>query len=246
MKILIFFVAHWYLSLFAQSFFHHRYSAHQMFTMNKFTEKIFFIFSFIVQGSSYMSPKVYGAMHRMHHAHADTEKDPHSPKYSNNLIKLMVKTYHQFKGVQDNTIELKDTFYKNLPDWKWFDKIAGSLFVKLLWSAAYVLFYVKFATAWWMFLLIPVHILMGPVHGTIVNWFAHKIGYTNHDIDNDSKNLMPFDPFMLGEGYHNNHHAHGGRANFAEKWYEIDPIYPIIRLFDWIGIIKLNQLALKR
>ena len=26
MEILIFFVAHWYLSLFAQSFFHHRYS----------------------------------------------------------------------------------------------------------------------------------------------------------------------------------------------------------------------------
>ena len=48
--------------------------------MNKFTEKIFFVFSFIVQGSSYMSPKVYGAMHRMHHAHADTEKDPHSPE----------------------------------------------------------------------------------------------------------------------------------------------------------------------
>ena len=63
-----------------------------------------------------MSPKVYGAMHRMHHAHADTEKDPHSPKYSNNVIKLMVKTYHQFKGVQDKTIELKDAFYKNLPD----------------------------------------------------------------------------------------------------------------------------------
>ena len=87
MEILIFFVAHWYLSLFAQSFFHHRYSAHQMFTMNKFTEKIFFIFSFVVQGSSYMSPKVYGAMHRMHHAHADTEKDPHSPKFSSNLVK---------------------------------------------------------------------------------------------------------------------------------------------------------------
>ena len=132
MEILIFFVAHWYLSLFAQSFFHHRYSAHQMFTMNKFTEKIFFVFSFLVQGSSYMSPKVYGAMHRMHHAHADTEKDPHSPKYSNNVIKLMVKTYHQFKGVQDKTIELKDSFYKNLPDWKWFDKMAGSFFVKLL------------------------------------------------------------------------------------------------------------------
>ena len=83
-----------------------------------------------------MSPKVYGAMHRMHHAHADTEKDPHSPKYSSNLVKLMVKTYHQFRGVQNNSIELKPSFYKNLPDWKWFDKMAGSFVVKLLWAAA--------------------------------------------------------------------------------------------------------------
>ena len=85
-------------------------------------EKVFFVYSFIAQGSSYMSPKVYGAMHRMHHAYADTEKDPHSPKYSRHLVKLMVKTYHQFRGVQNNSIELKPSFYKNLPDWKWFDK----------------------------------------------------------------------------------------------------------------------------
>lgn len=245
MAILLFIIIHWYLSLFAQSFFHHRYSAHQMFTMSPFMEKLFYIYCFITQGSSYMSPKVYGAMHRMHHAYADTEKDPHSPKYSNNFVKLMVKTYHQFKGIQEETIPLKESFSKNLPDWKWFDKMAGSLFVKALWAIAYTLFYVEFATAWWMYLFIPVHILMGPVHGTIVNWFAHKIGYTNHKVNDTSKNLMPFDPFMLGEGYHNNHHAFGGRANFAEKWYEIDPIYPIIRIFDWIGIIKLNPVALK-
>ena len=124
MEIFIFLVAHWYLSLFAQSFFHHRYSAHQMFTMPKFMEKIFYVYSFIAQGSSYMSPYVYGAMHRMHHAFADTEKDPHSPKYSSNIIKLMVKTYHQFRGVQNRTIEVKESFYKNLPDWKWFDKMS--------------------------------------------------------------------------------------------------------------------------
>ena len=40
--ILVFFVAHWYLSLFFQTFFLHRYAAHKAFTMNKFTEKVFF------------------------------------------------------------------------------------------------------------------------------------------------------------------------------------------------------------
>lgn len=41
MSILAFFLAHWYLSLFAQTFFLHRYAAHQMFTMNKTWEKTF-------------------------------------------------------------------------------------------------------------------------------------------------------------------------------------------------------------
>ena len=71
MEIFLFIVVHWYLSLFAQSFFHHRYSAHQMFTMPKWVEKFFFIFSFIAQGSSYMSPKVYGILHRLHHEQAE-------------------------------------------------------------------------------------------------------------------------------------------------------------------------------
>lgn len=51
---------------------------------------------------------------------------------------------------------------------------------------------------------------------------------------------------MLGEGYHNNHHARGNKANFARKWYEIDPIYPIIRLLDLIGMIKLNPVAIAK
>ena len=59
------------------------------------------------------------------------------------------------------------------------------------------------------------------------------------------QNLMPYDIFMLGEGYHNNHHAEGGMANFARKWYEIDPVYPIIRIMDWVGLIKINPLALR-
>ena len=45
MAILIFFVAHYYLSLFTQTFYLHRYAAHKMFTMNKFWEKFFFLFT---------------------------------------------------------------------------------------------------------------------------------------------------------------------------------------------------------
>jgi len=71
--ILLFFVAQWYLSLFFQTFFLHRYAAHKAFTMNRFTEKVFFVLTWLFQGPNYLSPFGYGTMHRMHHAFADTE-----------------------------------------------------------------------------------------------------------------------------------------------------------------------------
>jgi stearoyl-CoA desaturase (delta-9 desaturase) len=44
---------------------------------------------------------------------------------------------------------------------------------------------------------------------------------------------------MLGELFQNNHHHAAARANFASKWWEIDPVYPIIKIFDKIGMIRL-------
>ena len=64
MAILLFFVLHWYLSLFVQTFFLHRYAAHRMFTMSPFWERAFHVFTWLAQGSSYLNPAVYGMMHR--------------------------------------------------------------------------------------------------------------------------------------------------------------------------------------
>ncbi|MCZ6521882.1 MAG: acyl-CoA desaturase, partial [Bacteroidetes bacterium] len=73
--ILILFVAHWYLSLFFQTFFLHRYAAHGAFTMSKGMEKVVFVLTWIFQGSNYLSAYGYGILHRMHHAFADTPQD---------------------------------------------------------------------------------------------------------------------------------------------------------------------------
>ena len=92
MIILAFFLAHWYLSLFAQTFFQHRYAAHRMFTMSPLTERVFFLLTYATQGSSFMSPRAYALLHRMHHAYSDTAQDPHSPHNSTNAFTMMWKT----------------------------------------------------------------------------------------------------------------------------------------------------------
>ena len=77
-------------------------------------------------------------------------------------------------------VKPKKAFDGNFPEWPLLDKISDMWIVRLLFVALYILFYIKFATAWWMFLLLPIHFFMGPVHGAIVNWCGHKYGYSNH------------------------------------------------------------------
>jgi len=241
MWVLAVFGAHWYLSLFTQTFFHHRYSAHRMFTMDKGWEKFFYVLSFFFQGSSYLSPKAYGIMHRMHHAFADTEQDPHSPKYDSNLFKMMWRTRVIYSDLYDHPNHADSKFLKDLPDWKSFDRFASNNIVRLIWIAIYVLIYISLDAPWWLFPLIIIHAVMGPFHGMIINWYAHSIGYINFKMKDTSRNLFPVDLIMLGEGLHNNHHKHSGRANFGWKKYEFDPVYPVIKLLNWAKVIKLRR-----
>ncbi len=211
-----------------------------MFTMGPRTEKVFYILTYIFQGSSFLSPYAYGVMHRMHHAYADTEQDPHSPKYDGDLFRMMWRTKTIYKSIYDYEDQIEEKYKKGVPNWRSFENWATSWPSILLWCAFYTLFYIAFATHWWMFLLLPVHFMMGPVHGVIINWYAHRYGYTNFEVSDTSKNLLPFDFLMMGEGYHNNHHKHGQRVNFGGiRWHELDSTYAIIKLLNGIGVIKL-------
>lgn len=240
--ILIFFVAHWYLSLFFQTFFLHRYAAHKAFTMSKSWERVFFVLTWIFQGSNYLSAYGYGIMHRMHHAFADTPNDPHSPKYDESLFKMMWKTKTIYSGITSKTIKVDDRFTRDVPQWEAFDKFARSWGSRLFWGAVYVAIYWQFAPVWWVWLLLPIHFIMSPVHGAIINWFAHKYGYTNFKVGDTSKNFLPVDFLMMGESYHNNHHKYGDRANFGGiRWHEIDPTYQVIKIFNKVGIIKMAK-----
>lgn len=239
MVLLLFFVALWYSSLFFQTFFQHRYAAHGAFTMNKFWERVFYIFTYIAQGSSYLSPRAYAIMHRMHHAYTDTEKDPHSPKYSKNIFSMMLRTHTMYAAIYKGTIDVEERFTKLLPDWPAFDKWAHSTASRIIWALAYSAVFIYFAPTLWLLVLLPVVLAMGAFHGAVINWFAHKYGYTNFKLKNTSQNLFHVDILMLGESYHNNHHKRPSAINFGKRWHEIDPVYPIIRLLAWSRIIKL-------
>ena len=207
--------------------------------MSPFMEKIFFILTALAQGTSFLKPSLYGVMHNKHHEHSDTEKDPHSPAMSKSYFSFMNKTLKNYQACE-KLFETKPNIFKNYPTWATFEKIFDSYTVRFLFLSLYIWFYIVFAPSYIYFLLIPIHALMGPIHGFIVNWFGHKHGYRNFDSDDNSKNTLPIDFLMSGELYQNNHHRFPKKANFAFKFFEFDFGYWILWLLNLFGAIKLN------
>ena len=78
-------------------------------------------------GSSYLSTRAYATMHRMHHAYADTEKDPHSPLYFKTIFGMMWQTAKTYTAIYEGRVEIEERFMKNVPDWPAFDRFASSM-----------------------------------------------------------------------------------------------------------------------
>ncbi|QRQ99987.1 acyl-CoA desaturase [Dyadobacter sandarakinus] len=243
--VLIVFAVHWYLSLFCQTFFLHRYSAHKMFLMSKPWERFFYLLTYISQGSSYLSPRAYAILHRMHHAFSDTERDPHSPHHTKNVFTMMWETKHIYNAVLHRKRAIENRFERNYPEWNFVEKLGDSWASRIGWGIIYLSFYVlayKYLDMHWaFFFLLPIHFLMGPIHGAIVNWSGHKYGYQNFDNRDESKNSLIFDFLMLGELFQNNHHKRPNSINFGSRWYEVDPTYPVIRLLSRLKIIEIRK-----
>lgn len=241
MYIAIFFIAHWFLSLFSQTFFLHRYASHKMFTLTPFWEKFFYLFTFFTQGSSFLNPRAYAIMHRMHHSYSDTEKDPHSPHFFKDVWHMTMRTKDIYLDYAKHGKQPDKAFQGDYPEWPWLDRISDMWAVRVGFGVLYTLFYIKFAPFWWCYLLLPIHFFMGPVQGATVNWCGHKYGYSSFDNHDHSKNTVPLDFFLMGELMQNNHHKSPNSPNFGKKWFEFDPTYPIIVVLNKVGIIKLRK-----
>lgn len=245
MILVYFLIAHWFLSLFCQTFFLHRYAAHRMFTLSKFWEKSFYLATFVLQGSSALNPRAYAIMHRLHHAYSDTDDDPHTPR-AGSLYKMVKRMLDKYNGLRTGRIEPSSKFTQNLPQWKYIDDLIEYWPTRILFGTLYTCVYFHYMTSFWWLLLLPVHYLMGPIHGTIVNWCGHRFGYRNYEIEDDSKNTLVWDVLMMGELYQNNHHKNPNRMNFAVRWFELDPGFLLSKCLSFLRIIKPVEVAVKK
>lgn len=221
-----FIIFHWYFSLFCQSFYLHRYVSHGMYQLTPFWSRFFCLLTIASQGPSFLKPSAYKRLHCRHHLHSDEEQDPHSPMHSRHVLDMMLRTFREYLRPSSE----KEEFPKMV---RFFDSIP----VRLSFVVLYALLYLSFTDSLWFLILVPVHSLMGPIHGAIVNWCGHKYGYRNHEVPDNSRNTLLIDFLMMGELYQNNHHFRPHHSNFSHQKYEIDLTYHLVRLLQRVGIV---------
>lgn len=236
--ILICLIAHWYVSLFCQTFFLHRYASHGMFTLPYWLDRALYLLTFIAQGPSFLNPRAYALLHQAHHKHSDTESDPHSPHFYPSISKMMIKTFHDYHSLVKNPKGLREGHY--YPTWPLLDRFATTWAHTLMWIGIYLFLYQFVVESPWQYAFLIIHFLMGPIQGATVNWFGHKLGYRNFSLPDKSRNTLPVDILLMGELYQNNHHQFPMELNFARKWFEWDPTYPIIWSMKKLRLLRAS------
>lgn len=193
----------------------HRYYSHKSFELNPILKWLFTIIA-LLSGRGSILGWVY--LHRLHHAYSDQEKDPHSP---HNLGYKMFGFGHMKK--QEG--EMKIFLVKEL-------MTTEQLFIH----------------KWYMLLLIPVLSIVALIDLQLFYWawivpgmltqfstsnfnyFGHTHGYRNYETKDQSRNNILLWPIILGEAWHNNHHADAKNYSTRHKFWEIDPLEWLIKI----------------
>jgi stearoyl-CoA desaturase (delta-9 desaturase) len=157
-----------------------------------------------------------------------------------NFLRMMWLTKVRYHAIKTRQVQVDPRFEGGTPESELFDKKLSGWAISVGWGVLYTLVYMKLATHWWMFLLLPFHYVLGPIHGAIVNWAGHKLGYRNYASDDRSKNTLVVDVLTMGELFQNNHHKWSQSPNFAVRWFELDPSYQIMRVLHAVGIIDMS------
>ncbi len=197
----------------------HRLLTHRSFQVNKTTETLLSLVSVISTVGPTMS---WVSTHRIHHAKADTEDDPHSPNVNRKfsvLRGLQVCIGYGWKANKLTPVLVKDLLRNPI------HKFIFDNYFKLLIS--YVIL---------LLLINPVLVLFAyaiPMSATIllvgiVNVLGHVHGYRSYETRDLSTNSWIANIFSMGDGWHNNHHANPQNHRAGEQWWEWDLIGRII------------------
>jgi len=206
---------------------YHRLLTHRSYKVPKIVE-----YFLVTCGTTALQggPIEWVVTYRIHHAYADRDGDPHSPRDGGWWAHVGWILWGSAQNYDKATIAryapdlIKNSYYR------WLTRF---YFMPLLVVGVILLIFGGWGVLLWgVFLRVILQL-----HATwLVNSATHLWGKTRFETDDDSRNSWWVAMLTFGEGWHNNHHAHPTSARHGLRWYEID--------LNWIGIKTLQLFRL--
>jgi stearoyl-CoA desaturase (Delta-9 desaturase) len=203
----------------------HRYFAHRAFRTSRA-----FQFLLALLGSAFFGDAVgFAGKHRLHHRHADTDRDLHSPRqglwhcWLGHLLRERCTEEEILRAARD---------WAAYPELMWLHRyfyLPGLAMIAAIYViGGYSMVAAGYALSW---CLMAVH---APA---AINYFCHRGGSRRFETPDDSTNRPVLGVLLLGEGWHNNHHRHPGAARAGFRRWEVDGLYAMLKVLSWLGLV---------
>jgi stearoyl-CoA desaturase (delta-9 desaturase) len=202
----------------------HRYFAHRSFR----TSRAFQLALGGLAALFFGDPLGFAGKHRLHHRHADTDRDPHSPHQG--VWRCWIGHLLD-EGYADDAIVAAAPDLAAYPELRWLHRhyyLPGTAVAALLLVAGGYSMLATYALAW---CLLAIH---APA---LVNYFCHRGHNRRFDTPDGSTNNWLLAAVFWGEGWHNNHHHFPGAAHSGLRWYEVDLAFYAIKVLSWLGLV---------
>jgi len=219
---------------------YHRYFAHRSFVLPRWAQ---LLLALVATSTLQRGVIWWAAIHRLHHAHSDTERDPHSPRFGG-MWRAHLGWLTEPDNLSVSTDHVRDL--TRFPELRALE--LGYPVVALGWAGLCAL-----AGVWlqgvdpgldplsmlvWGFGLRTVAVW----HVTFaINSVAHGYGSQAYDTRDDSRNNALLALAAMGEGWHNNHHRAPRAASCGHVWYELDVSTLLIRALALVGVASAVQ-----
>lgn len=203
---------------------YHRYLTHGSFKTKPWVELMLLVFGSMALPVGGVS---FAVNHHKHHAHADQDGDPHSPRdgiwhaHMGHMLKAVTKDLQSAYGQRLIQNRLAVAI-----DQTWFIWFFGLGFL------------LPYAIAGWDGVVLA-GILRLVYHNHItfsVNSLCHIKGSRPFNTPDNSRNFWPIGVLSFGEGFHNNHHAGSKWAYHGHGKWEWDLNGYVIRLLERAGL----------
>ena len=224
------------LTIFAVTLYLHRSQAHRGVDFHPLVSHVLRFWNWLGTG---MVTKEWVAVHRKHHAHCETEDDPHSPQVLG-IRKVFFEGVELYREAAANESDL-EKYGRGTPE-DWIERHLYTphpyLGVSLLMVIDLLLFGALGAAIW------AVQMAWIPFWAAgVVNGIGHWWGYRNFETADTATNLTPWGFWVGGEELHNNHHAFPSSARFALRRFEFDMGWAIICGLKKLGLAKVLRVA---